>query len=70
AIVKEAGIRLALFQSAYLTIFAWIVATIFYQLAEGHSLFWIIIALSLMMVLVAILYILGKNDFANLKEEK
>jgi len=70
AIVKEAGIRLALFQSAYLTTFAWIVATIFYQLAEGHSLFWIIIALSLMMVLVAILYILGKNDFANLKEEK
>ena len=58
AIVKEAGLRLALLQSAYLTIFAWIVATLFYQLAEGYNLLWIITALCIIILLIAILYFL------------
>ncbi len=68
AIVKEAGLRLALLQSAYLTIFAWIVSTTFYQLAEGHNFIWIATSLILMFILICILYLLGRYDFAKIKE--
>jgi len=68
AIVKEAGIRLALLHSAYLTTFAWIVSTTFYQLAEGHNFIWIATSLILMFILICILYLLGRYDFAKIKE--
>jgi len=66
---RETGIKLAVFQSAYLTVFAWIVATLFYQITEGHSALWIFTACALMGVLVLILYIMGKKNFGNVREE-
>jgi len=66
---SETGIKLAVFQAAYLTVFAWIIATLFYQFTEGHSMLWITVACVLMSALVFILYIMGKNNFANVKEE-
>lgn len=69
AMYRETGIKLAVFQSAYLTVFAWIVATLFYQITEGHSALWIFTACVLMGLLVLILYIMGKKNFANVREE-
>lgn len=69
AMYRETGIKLAVFQSAYLTVFAWIVATLFYQITEGHSALWILTACVLMGLLVFILYIMGKKNFGNVREE-
>ncbi|HOP62026.1 MAG TPA: Fe(2+) transporter permease subunit FeoB [Spirochaetota bacterium] len=70
AMYRETGIKLAAFQSAYLTVFAWIVATLFYQITEGHSIAWIITASVLMAALVYLLHIMGKYNFANVREEE
>ena len=70
AMYRETGIKLAAFQSAYLTVFAWITATLFYQIAEGHSIVWIITASALMAALVYLLHLMGKYNFANVREEE
>lgn len=69
AMFRETGIRLAVLESAYLTFFAWIIATLFYQLSEGHDLLWIVTACGLMGLLIFALYLMGKYNFANIKEE-
>jgi ferrous iron transport protein B len=69
AMFRETGIKLAAVESVYLTVFAWIVATLFYQLSEGHSIFWIAAASVLMGLLILALYLMGKYNFANIKEE-
>jgi ferrous iron transport protein B len=70
AMYRETGIKLAVFQSAYLTVFAWIVATLFYQIAEGHNAVWIITASALMGALVFILHLMGRYNFGNVREEE
>ncbi len=70
AMYRETGIKLAVFQSAYLTVFAWIVATLFYQIAEGHNVVWIITACALMGALVFILHLMGRYNFSNVREEE
>lgn len=70
AMYRETGIKLAVFQSAYLTVFAWIVATLFYQIAEGHNAMWLITASALMGALVFILHLMGKYNFSNVREEE
>jgi ferrous iron transport protein B len=52
AIVRETGLGMALFQSAYLTILAWVAATLFYQIALGHSMLWISIAAGILIFMV------------------
>jgi ferrous iron transport protein B len=69
AMFRETGIKLAAVESIYLTVFAWIVATLFYQISEGHSIFWIAAASVLMGLLILALYLMGKYNFANIKEE-
>jgi len=69
AMFRETGIKLAAVESAYLTILAWIVATLFYQLTEGHNILWIVTACTLMGLLILALYLMGKYNFANIKEE-
>ena len=68
AMFRETGIKLAAVESVYLTLFAWIVATLFYQLSEGHNILWIGSACGLMGLLIAALYIMGRYNFANIKE--
>jgi ferrous iron transport protein B len=61
AIVRETGLGMALFQSAYLTILAWVVATLFYQIALGHSMLWIAIAAGMLFLLVLSMIIASRN---------
>lgn len=69
AMFRETGIKLAAVESVYLTVFAWIVATLFYQLSEGHNILWIGSACGLMGLLIVALYIMGRYNFADIKEE-
>ncbi|MCX8123059.1 MAG: Fe(2+) transporter permease subunit FeoB [Spirochaetes bacterium] len=68
AMVKESGIFFSTITSLYLTFFAWIVATLFYQLVEGHSILWISIAIMTFLVIVTMFYIIGKYDIVKIKE--
>ena len=43
-IVKEIGFKLGMFLAFYLTLVAWSIATIFYQILVGHQLGWIALA--------------------------
>jgi len=52
AVKREAGIKFAFGVAAYLTVLAWIVATLFYQITAGHSMFWIIFAAAMSSLLV------------------
>jgi ferrous iron transport protein B len=62
AVVREIGMKLAVIQMTYLTILGWIVAVLFYQLVEAHSLLWIGISIGSAVALVVTFYILGKTS--------
>ncbi|MCF7928451.1 MAG: ferrous iron transport protein B [Spirochaetales bacterium] len=61
AILKESGPRYAWLQAGYLTLLGWIVAVVFYQLAEGGSVFWIGVALALTLGIILLFRFLGKR---------
>jgi len=52
--IKEIGIKFGVLSLCYLTILAWSVATLFFQIARGHSLPMIILAFALVLVFVPI----------------
>jgi ferrous iron transport protein B len=47
AIKKEAGQLITYLSVGYLTLVAWIIATLFYQITIGHSLIWIVVPLAM-----------------------
>jgi ferrous iron transport protein B len=65
AILKEIGPFYGGLSVTYLTVLAWIVATLFYQLTIGHSVLWISVAIALLLLIVLVFYLLGKR-----REEK
>ena len=58
-VVKEAGPLFGILNAVYLTVLGWIVAVLFYQIAEGHSVLWIVVSLALMFTVVLGLYAMG-----------
>jgi ferrous iron transport protein B len=61
AVVQEAGKFLGILNAVYLTVLAWSVATLFYQITLGHQLIWIVIPLVMIGAGVAVLYTLGRT---------
>ncbi len=51
--MKEINVRFGLLQALYLTLIAWIVSTLFYQIAEGHNPLYISIAAALTALIIA-----------------
>lgn len=47
AIKKEAGTLITYLSVGYLTVIAWIIATLFYQITIGHSILWIVVPLAM-----------------------
>ena len=60
AVMKEAGPVLGILNAVYLTLLGWIVTTLYYQFAVGHSILWIITALLAAAVIVSGFLITGK----------
>jgi ferrous iron transport protein B len=60
AVYRETGWFIAVSQVVYLTLLAWIVSVLFFQLFYGHSIFWIISALLLLSLIVLVFFITGK----------
>jgi ferrous iron transport protein B len=59
---QEMGGFYAGVMAVYSTMLAWSVATLFYQTAEGHNLFYIVLALSVLVAIYGGLHLLGKRE--------
>jgi hypothetical protein len=46
---------------AYLTILAWITATLYYQVAAGHQAIWIIVPLAMLVAMIAAFSLIRKK---------
>jgi len=64
-IIKETGIIMGIFIALYLTILAWIISTLFFQIFLGHMLLWIVIPLLMIIIIIGIFYILGRFNLFN-----
>jgi ferrous iron transport protein B len=61
AAFREMGAGYGTLLMAYLTLFAWIVATLFFQITVGHSILWILVALALFAAIIVVLRLMGKK---------
>ena len=59
---QEMGGYYAGVMAVYSTLLAWSVATLFYQLAEGHNLFYILLAAAMLASIYGWLHLLGKKE--------
>lgn len=57
---RELGLFFWSLLMVYLTLLAWLAATLFYQIVLGHSIFWISISLGLLALIIIVFFILGK----------
>jgi ferrous iron transport protein B len=69
AIKRETSLKFAFGVAAYLTVLAWIVAVLFYQITTGNSAFWIIFAsIACLLLITTFKFILPK--FKEIEEDK
>lgn len=61
AAVKEMGIGFGVLQGAYLTLTAWAVAVLYFQIAEGGSILWMTVAAGVMAAQFAFFRIIGRK---------
>jgi ferrous iron transport protein B len=61
AAIREVNIRFGLLQALYLTVVAWIVSTLFYQLAEGHNPVFIAAAGGMVLLIILIFKLIGRT---------
>ncbi|MDA3957125.1 ferrous iron transport protein B [Oceanispirochaeta sp.] len=61
AVMKEISVSFGLLQALYLTVVAWIISTLFYQIAEGHSPVYIFIASALVALIILIFKIAARS---------
>lgn len=61
AAVKEMGIGFGALQALYLTLTAWIVSVLFYQIAEGGNTVWIILSIALLAAQFILFRVIGKK---------
>ena len=59
---QEMGGYYAVVMAVYSTLLAWSVATFFYQVAEGHNLFYILVSLVVLVGIYGWLQVLGKKE--------
>jgi len=59
-VYRESGWFIAVSQVIYMTLLAWIVSVLFFQIFSGHSLFWVIFSLSLLSLIVLVFFITGR----------
>ncbi len=59
---QEMGGYYAGVMAVYSTLLAWSVATLFYQIAEGHSIFYIILSVLILFTVYGGLYLIGKKE--------
>ena len=59
---QEMGGFYAGVMAVYSTMLAWAVATLFYQTAEGHNLFYIVLALTVLVAIYGGLHLIGKRE--------
>lgn len=59
---QEMGPFYAGLMAVYSTLLAWAVATLFYQVAEGHNVFYIVLSLIVLAAIYGGLYIIGKRE--------
>ena len=77
AIVREIGPGLGWLSVVYLTVLAWSVATLFFQISNGHNVFWMAFAIALVALFIPLFNLMsgrwkafkGKNPFEPLKKE-
>ncbi len=60
AIIQEIGPKYGWLSIIYLTVLAWIIATLYFQITIMHSLIWIIIPIIMLILIGFIFYYLGK----------
>ncbi len=60
AVYRESGWFIAVTQVVYMTLLAWIVSVLFFQVFSGHSPIWISAALLLLSLIVLVFFITGK----------
>ncbi len=65
AAIKELKIFYGSLLPIYLTLLAWITATLYYQIAYAHQLIWIVIPSALLLSLYGVLKIIGKRENRN-----
>ncbi len=63
AIYKELSKVLTAILISYLTLLAWAVATLFYQIVLGHSLLWIFVALGILAMIFLFFFMMGSKTF-------
>ncbi|MDC7226101.1 MAG: ferrous iron transport protein B [Spirochaetales bacterium] len=59
--MKEISVRFGLLQAVYLTVVAWVVATLFYQIGEGHNPVFIAVAIGIIAAIILIFVALGRS---------
>ncbi|HRX15557.1 MAG TPA: nucleoside recognition domain-containing protein, partial [Spirochaetota bacterium] len=70
AVIKEAGYIFGILNAAYVTILAWSVATLFYQITAGQSLVYGLLPVLLMGLIYLVLKIISKNNYLNFTNDK
>ncbi|MCK5201938.1 MAG: hypothetical protein KAR21_26475, partial [Spirochaetales bacterium] len=58
---KEIGLLYTVFQVVYSTVLAWIVATLFYQIASGYDIKMIVTAVLMSIVLVGSIIVFARS---------
>jgi len=61
AAIREIGKGYGTLLAVYLTLLAWVVSVLFYQIAEGHSIFWIALAVGGFLLIYLSLAALGRR---------
>ena len=59
---QEMGGYYAGVMAVYSTLLAWAVATLFYQVVEGHNFFYILLSFVILAIIYGSLYLIGKNE--------
>ncbi len=60
--IKEIGLFYGVLNSVYLTVLAWVSATLFYQISTAHDPFWIVFAVLLLALTIAGLIMFGRLE--------
>jgi ferrous iron transport protein B len=68
AILREIGKGYGILALGYLTLLAWIVATLFYQLTLGHQVIWIVVPLLMFAAMVLYFWWLGRGNQDSLND--
>lgn len=60
AVYREAGEFAAVSQVVYMTLLAWCVAVLYYQIVAGHSIFWGALSLAILTLIMLVFFIAGR----------